>query len=423
MLPEKYAASDVRKMLCGRLLYLDTVQIHNEKFSRCGAGDTLDGLRQSVFTYIDRYKGGGASASGFIKDLLAFLQSVGEPTLEPYPGALQVLQNAVAARKGMINCTGCSMPPSLPQAGQLSPGGCCKASLQEMFDFAVDVTKVYYGSYSSHAKYSPASVTLDVKLFRDRNRVHDLPIDYSVSGAVEFLPPVKGARSEVQLLLHVDNFDLDSYLTVPYVLFHECIAHAYHGLLPNANDRKPHRPDDQFAEGWMDFVAFEIFKEVWKGNGPAKHLLGRVKLTADHYDRSYKLHSSRIELSVKPPLRQSQYAICRRSGHHAARKVLRVLERTCPTEARAREIFFRMSFDLNMTQKIDSLQKNFFVAVINNLSEPGSPDSPRHCDVVRVMRKYIENNKLEHFVAEIVGLKKVWENKPRFFPPGGKIIH
>jgi hypothetical protein len=413
-------------MLCGRLIYLNTVQVHKEHFSKCGAGGTIDSLRQSVFTYIDGYKdkngGGGAAASNFIGDVFAYLLDVAEPTLKAHPNAFKFLKTNVDTSRKQITCTNCTVPAAPTRPGGTVPiGNCCKASLHQMFDFAHQVTKTYYGAYSSYSRSVPPAVTFDTKLYR--NSIHDLPIKCSVSGAVRFPPSHHGACSEVQLLLHIDDFDPDSYLTVPYVLFHECIAHIYQGILPTPVNRQVNDPDDEFAEGWMDFVAFKIFEELYNGKGPAKGLLSQMNITQEHHHRSYNLHFSRIELNVEPPNRQSIYAIRRRSGHEAAGKVLRVLERLCQSETQAWETFLRISFDMNLSQKFERLQKQFFVAIINNLSRPGAIDSPHHCDIVRVIHKYLEHKDLVKFVAEILGLRALWAKKSPVSPQKMRIIH
>lgn len=428
MLPNPHVGSDVRKMLCGRLLYLNTVQVHKEQFSKCGADGTIDSLRQTVLTYIDKYKGqngGGAAVSdNFIGDLFTYLLDIAEPALRPHPSAFKFLKTTIDTSRGQITCTNCTVPAAPLRLGAaVSTSNCCKASLHQMFDFAHEVTKIYYGAYSVYSRCTPPAVTFDTKLYRDSKSVHDLPIKCSVSGAVKFASLANGPCSEVQLLLHVDDFDLDSYLTVPYVLFHECIAHVYHGILPTPKNRQVNEPDDEFAEGWMDYVAFKIFEEIYAEKGPAKQLLRKVKITQEHHHRSYNLHISRIELNVDPPSKQSMYAIRRRSGHTAADKVRRVLERLCESDAQAWKTFLQMSFDLNLSQKFEPLQRQLFVAIINNLSKPGEIDSPRHCDVVRVINKYLTHKDLEKFVAEILGLRALWARRPLFFPQNVKIIH
>ncbi|MFI1035942.1 hypothetical protein [Streptomyces sp. NPDC020951] len=60
---------------------------------------------------------------------------------------------------------------------------------------------------------------------------------------------------------------------LPFALFHECASHVMQGPCPWTSIRAMPDADSQFAEGWMDRVAWEIFKMALDQQGPCSDVV------------------------------------------------------------------------------------------------------------------------------------------------------
>ncbi|MGB9181584.1 MAG: hypothetical protein WCB68_20310 [Pyrinomonadaceae bacterium] len=425
---ETHIGSLKRKELCGRLFYYDTVQPYKEIFTEDGAGPALDALRQALFVFIaDEMNNptNGNSSVSFLSNLISRFSRSAEPGLEKHPKLLETVTTAVQERGKEISCANCSSAILVANGEEIvGDKGCCMSSLRQMFEIAYEVAKIYYSKFTTHPLNSLPEVVFSTKHSRDMSDLHDLPIRYAITGSTEYCSLGEQYWSAVNLKMCIEDFDFDSYMAVPYILFHECIAHAFHGIVPSPHARKPSEPEDGFAEGWMDYVAFKIMEEVMYGKGPAKHLNSKVKFTDAHHHRSYNLYFSRVDLDIQHPYKPSKYAIHRKSGHNAASKVHRVLERLPESYKYTWDLFLQMSFDLNMLQSFEPIQRQQFVALLNNLAKPGGLDTPRHCEIVPIIRKYIKTQDIDTFIKEVLGLRELWLKKKRTSKtPRPNVVH
>jgi len=80
---------------------------------------------------------------------------------------------------------------------------------------------------------------------------------YNLSGRANFSAQ-SGDCSFVTLLVDPGMFSLDDYHSVPYVLMHECVCHAYQRIGQTEVGDPP--AFSAFAEGWMDRVALELMR-------------------------------------------------------------------------------------------------------------------------------------------------------------------
>lgn len=194
------------------------------------------------------------------------------------------------------------------------------------------------------------------------------PVDW-VGGSVAFCDTPQKLVSVVTLTLSADSLDLASLRAIPYVLFHECVCHAFSGLrkptvrpLPAAPcfDEEQHEaePDharpyttvsDRFAEGWMDFVAAQLCTRVVDG---ASLIDEAPWLTADHKRHGMAMHEARGN-SEAPGIvstRAKGARAVRRCGVRAAESFLGWLRLTYPgPDDRGWEYFMRISLDWNVT--------------------------------------------------------------------------
>jgi hypothetical protein len=140
----------------------------------------------------------------------------------------------------------------------------------------------------------------------------------------------EGGRNRVEVQVHLsgDSFRLAEVFALPYVLFHEVVAHALADF-PAVNF------GGLFADGWMDHVAAEVHEAVMRGEEP----FDSMTLPFSHPPRSrhfgQQLHDARYSRSYL------------RVGREAAQRVEMALERIVGPEARG--AFWSLSTALNQS--------------------------------------------------------------------------
>lgn len=250
MTRESHIGSRIRKELCGRLFYFDTIQPYKEEFSQYGAGSSLDALRNSLFIFItdelSRSKdelrpSSGKEMSGdtFFKKVTSRFLRTAEPELEGYPQLLDVVKTAVQKRGDQISCKNCNSSTSVSDNEEIIGGsGCCMSPLRQMFNIAQETARIYYAKFTTHPQIVLPEVVFSTKHSRDMSDLHDLPVPYAVTGGTQYCSLGEQTWSEVYLKMLVGQYDYNSYIATPYILFHECIAHAFHGVIPSSLNRK-----------------------------------------------------------------------------------------------------------------------------------------------------------------------------------------
>src|SRR5262249_34234523 len=105
------------------------------------------------------------------------------------------------------------------------------------------------------------------------------------------------SKPHSRIIFHVcvKDFDSMTFMAFPYVMFHECIAHAFHGIYPQNQERKSSKPSDRFSEGWMDWVSYKIIEEILSSYGPAAELRGEIAFPNERLLRAQNFHQSRID--------------------------------------------------------------------------------------------------------------------------------
>ena len=161
--------------------------------------------------------------------------------------------------------------------------------------------------------------------------------------AITRLQSEQPSMSRVQLHLTVGEFDISSFNSLPFAIFHECVCHVLQGpwddsrTLPDAASR--------FAEGWMDYAALQLYQRLLDGH------FGQVKLPKTNFpdlrrtgfrNAARKLHQARTEERE----RDSAWGH-RAMGARAAESFLVQLSRTPHLESDAEHAFFHLSFAIN----------------------------------------------------------------------------
>jgi hypothetical protein len=138
--------------------------------------------------------------------------------------------------------------------------------------------------------------------------------------------------------------DQETIAALPRSLLHEYVAHVPQG--PHVGRRLHPDAGDMFAEGWMDYIAHRIFKDVLERKGPSLEL-GNSLVSAWiplHEDAADRFFSARCALAEG-----DRTAATRCEGARAARQLHDLLRRLTATRGRADEYLYRLSFGLNVS--------------------------------------------------------------------------
>jgi hypothetical protein len=139
--------------------------------------------------------------------------------------------------------------------------------------------------------------------------------------------------------------DVETIAALPRLLLHEYIAHVPQG--PHAGRRLHPDAGDMFAEGWMDYIAHRIFKDVLERTGPSLEL-GNSLVPAWiplHEEAAERFYNARCALADG-----DRIAAARCEGAVAARQLHDLLRRFPATRDRADEYLYRLSFGLNVSR-------------------------------------------------------------------------
>lgn len=415
---EKHIPPNVRRELCGRLIYFDSVQpLKYKPYCEESSYDptavtAIDELRNTLFKQIIQEELAVSNPSGnesFLTRILSRLAEVAEPQLVRHPELLADLRSVLQEKILGISCANChSSSSELPEEEEVGTTGCCMASLRQMFNTASETSTKYYSEFTSVRPCNLPAVIFCTQHVRDSSHLHELSVAYAITGSTEMCVQSQQYWSEVRLKMCVPEFDFDSYMAVPYVLLHECIIHTFQDILPSCEKRDASEPDDGFMEGWMDYVTFKIMQEIIAGRGPVGHFGRSGVINEEHGARASSLHSSRINLEATPSCKSSQYACYRRAGTDVADKVLHVLERLPKSRYDPWRAFLQMSLNLNLVQSFTPFHRKKFVGILNNLAKRGKLESERQIDIVSIINHYLEHLDVTRLVEEIFKLTAVW---------------
>jgi hypothetical protein len=385
---------DRRKIIAARLIFFEAAEPLALNAAQSGAANAFNNFRNLYHSYFDwaaNESEPSAALDQFLLDTLGRIKAPSEALFSKYLPLFKSIWTAIELNAKQMACQLCShLPHQICDNGDydaeiVHKRGHCIKPLRRMFTLASDVAQTYYSNY---AKLNPVrpDVVFATGFCNSREELHDFPIPYSVTGVTEF--PSRGQVSRVKLRFVPASFDWDTYAANLYILFHECVCHAFHAITPTCLDRKPLPPFDTFAEGWMDWVAYKVLEEVLNGQGPAAHLVSNLNLPPDCFSRASRYHEARRDF--RDPKR-SKYASFAYMGSDAAKRLLAFFEKHLykGEAAKALEKFYRLSFDITMLRVENDTKKGAFVALVGCLPEDARPQNYTQEMAIRILEQYI----------------------------------
>jgi hypothetical protein len=134
----------------------------------------------------------------------------------------------------------------------ISTRGACLQPITELFSFARDTAMAAYENackaalpivFEFTSGHDEMNNELDLAIHGLTNESADSPLQARV----------------VRLRFCVESFGVDDYLSLPYVLLHECLVHGLCGV--DIEDQQAIQ-SIAFHEGWMDCVAYAVLKRA-----------------------------------------------------------------------------------------------------------------------------------------------------------------
>lgn len=394
MIPPRHIPLTHRKALCGRLLYLDAVN---------QLGPALPGDRSSYeyFTRLllehielpvladtkQRYTEKTTSAQRLplkaldlsLREAVDGFKSVSAYKLVTGDLSSKTIMKSVTGALSVLSCQTCSSSndicEGLAQTNDddlVHRKGACISQLRQMFEVAHDAAKAYYAAYASNFPSNPSPDIVFSTGHTEFIPEKEHPLEGFYAGAVtRFIDESGQARAEVKLKLtlgkHGFKLDLYTYKGILYVLFHECIAHAFHGLLPTFDKRWTSDPFDSFSEGFMDRVAFEVLKESVEDTGLASSLNLRNRIVfLDSLKAAGKMSFERNECDFDEVVtNKADIAL----GVKAAEASFELMKTAYKSEDFGpiddfKRGFYQLAFDLNLRQDVDRNSRRDFVTLM-----------------------------------------------------------
>lgn|SRR5262245_50820396 len=340
-----------RKGLAGRMLYFESTSRERLPLlqeSQLQASQ-LDDLQDRLYKMCNQGKDSPNTTrlDEFIHRLPNRLRKFCE---DMEPSATPAIQDVITKLETLTRKVDCTICGSAVCAGTehddyilgsaLPAGrGDCMRPLYNIFVLALSAAVEYY---KTHSTLLPSNAAASVRFSSGfLNERPESALPYSIGGATFFEPPT----SLVQLQVCIEDLDLSSYSAVPYVLFHECICHAFQGLLSSSGTNRETIPSDLFAEGWMDWIASEIANEVLTGNSPLLKP-GAIPPESAKTAASYHLKRGDYEAKVRP-----KYVLQYAFGRQIAEDLLSFFGRLGQLPTTPRELLWRLSFDINLIRE------------------------------------------------------------------------
>lgn len=196
-------------------------------------------------------------------------------------------------------------------------------------------------------------------------RAHPFSASAQVTGATS--RSTDGAT--IELIFCPAKFALSAYLAAGYVLVHEAL-HVMQGIESPQSAIPAKNEEDPFFEGWMDWIAFQLFSFVTLGRGEAKPLSPFLKYPAAQRDRSLELHESRYNVETSQKKRLSYRLL---SGKRAAETLFHFI-RQCLPKKQSQRFFLAISFRISMMELSSARRINVIARVNDDLPPVGADD-------------------------------------------------
>ncbi len=215
--------------------------------------------------------------------------------------------------------------------------------------------------------------------------------------------PQPPALSRVELQLSVKEFDLLSFNSLPYAIFHECVSHVFQG--PWNNMRKLPDASSLYAEGWMDYVTFLLYRRVLEG-GFIDIDLPQAEFPdlsrPSYLEAASALHYARREES----LRDKAWAY-RDMGAQAAEWLLGRIARLPGCHTESGDAFLQLSLTINASA-LSQDEREDFAHLMHHALKNAEPLA----DITPFLQNYYRTRDIGALLTELWRLGSQWTTPP-----------
>jgi hypothetical protein len=449
-----------RKVLSGRLVFIEAAEPFEPAFVKLGGAEGAAAFAAFRSGYFERLRRRINSQPAdkpldvFLAETLASYKNPAEDHLSDYPALFEQIWGALEAKVRQVSCQDC-----LKYCGAahgkvcdnsrarynhelVAQSGLCIKSLREIYEVASTVARLLYANCCPQFTVNFPPEHFSTVDYKDPAQLHDLPVRFFVRGETQFVG--RGTRSQVELGLASEYFDYQTYTATPYVLFHECIAHAFYSVLPTPENRQKVEEQDMFYEGWMDYAAFKVAESVlsggrrWRNLGPVpdtpanqqaiarveayvSSLRARVANPKDFVDAATAFHQARFrnpaahltdedKLAGRRTTDRTLRAQLLQVGVTAADKFRNFLDVQFP-EVDPLRLFLRISFELNMLTEFDYDRRLDFVYLTYDLPAEGERKEPQHDELYNIVHTYLKDADILNLMECCYTVKEHWTKK------------
>ena len=282
-----------------------------------------------------------------------------------------------------------------------------------MYEIAVKNAQSFYTRLSTQP-FTPEKVKMLFSTGHTVDLSHPFPNEYSISGCTTYHDESPASLvSEVELVFNISGFNWDTHLACLYVLFHECVSHAYQGMLLQHATRRATEPRDSFAEGWMDWISLKVLEAALLADSVSVINLGQscdeVAKVADTY------HRSRLSFEHFKQEKHKKDSVHWNVGVRAAQKFYKLLGILPETKESQEDLFLQISFDLNLLE-CDMHKLEIFVWNIDDyLAAEGRLPSPCQLyTIADIIRIYLKTKNIIGFMQMVIDLPPLRDFKKLF---------
>jgi hypothetical protein len=406
--PEHMPLQQLRGLVA-QIQILDVVRRHEQIWIAAKAVRELHGMRDLALGNVNsrmRQAAARRPLDDFVGEALVDLAQIAATSAGKHAERVVELQRTLYERRNRINCKECICAAKLPEICSngthdrhvIHGAGACIRELRDMFETVRGITASFYARYSTLLP-GAANTQVELATGATKHRPHGYDVGHEVGGATSYHDD--GApRAHVKLNFRIEDLRWSSYAALVYVLLHECVVHAFHGLVEGGAPREHADEDDCFAEGWMDLVAWQILCEVCH-----KPVVDALPFLPDHEREGNAHHEARFRAG-------DEYFPDRDFGRTAARRFHQMLlGRYGPEEGQKN--FWQLSFDLNLLAGYEEDRSSLVEMIHDHTSMPGESRSSHRRERCQWFGEVVDRALREKDARLLLRHARVWRGGGR----------
>jgi hypothetical protein len=224
----------------------------------------------------------------------------------------------------------------------LNSSGLCISPLKEMFDYAIEVSKIFYNSAC------PAEISWSTSHMHEGNKELNIAIAATTSDMKIRQDGV--FERNIRISFYLDDFDIGDYLACLYAIFHEVFVHGWCGI---AIDSATSTLSEDFHDGWMDWIAVDILQDFLENSWGTFQLINA-------YNNFFKRRTGDINSYRMDGFRQPRTPSIWKwlSGVQAAGTLRHIFGKAIGSNPYAHQLFLCFSMELNRSDVPDDIRSN-----------------------------------------------------------------